>query len=344
MQQQLQNLIKTGRINRPQRIVIYGPNGIGKTALAAGFPTPSFFDTEDGSTHQDLARIQTPDEPSLFEALRALSSEEHHPYKTLVIDTIDVAEKFNRERVLKRHRMKNIEDFGYGKGWTYLREEFDAFLVGCLDAFIRHGMHVIAIGHSTVRRIQPPGLSDAYDRYELKLDIVNSAKLREWADAVLFVNWDTRVVENAEGRVRGVGGKERMIYAVHTAAYDAKNRVGLAEKVECTFAALAPLLGDTDAPESQPENAKGQPAPPPVGTIVPGFSPHDNGAASATPQQRLAQALNDQDPDAIRLFLLNRKVCSDGSLESVPDDYAIRALEHLPHFKERLAKFAKRPF
>src|SRR5262249_38096814 len=161
--------------------------------------------------------------------------------------------KFNRERVLKRHRMKHIEDFGYGRGWTYLREEFEAFLCGCLDSFIRRGLHVIAIGHSTVKRIQPPGLSDAYDRYELKLDPVNSTKLKESADALLFFSWDVRITENAEGRVRGVGGKERMIYTTHSAAYDAKNRVSLPEKLKCEFAALAPLLAGSGASKSQPE-------------------------------------------------------------------------------------------
>jgi hypothetical protein len=237
----LVNLIQTGQINRAQKLVIYGPNGIGKTTLAAQFPSPIFLDTEDGTTHQKLTRIQTPTEEPFFDALRTLGSE-RHGYKTLVIDTIDVAEKFNRERVLKQHKMKHIEDFGYGRGFTYLREEFDAFLSGCLDGFIRHGIHVVAIGHSTVKRVQPPGLSDAYDRYELKLDPVNSAKLKEWSDAILFVSWDVRISENAEGRTRGVGGKERIVYTTHCAAFDAKNRVNLPEKLKCEFAALAPLL------------------------------------------------------------------------------------------------------
>jgi hypothetical protein len=328
---ELNNLIKTGPINRPQRIVIHGPNGIGKTTLAAQFPDPLFLDTEDGSTHQDLRRIRASTETIFFEALRLLQNETL-PCKTLVIDPIDVAEKFNRERVLKRHKMKNIEDFGYGKGWTYLREEFDLFLSGCLDTFIRRGIHVVVIGHSTVKRIQPPGLSDAYDRYELKLDLVNAARLREWADAVLFINWDVRISENAEGRIRGVGGKERVVYTTHCAAFDAKNRVNLPEKLEARFAALAPLLGDSDASQSQPEPSKGQPAKqskqskaptppaPESGVVVPlEISDNgDNGEEAGTPQERLAIALNDVEPELIRLFLVNRKVCADGLIHRFP--------------------------
>jgi hypothetical protein len=39
---------------------------------------------------------------------------------------------------------------------------------------------------------------------------------------VLFLSWNVRITENVEGRVRGVGGKERMIYTTHSAAFDAK--------------------------------------------------------------------------------------------------------------------------
>lgn len=325
----LQNLIKTGLVNRAQKLVIYGPNGVGKTTLAAQFPSTVVLDLEDGSTHQELARIQTPTEDSFFEALRVLGSEQHS-FRTLVIDSIDVAEKYVRERVLKRHHMKNIEDFGYGRGWVYLREEFDAFLSGCLDSFVRRGMHVIAIGHSTVKRVQPPGLSDAYDRFELKLDSVNSAKLKEWSDALLFLSWDVRISENAEGRIRGVGGKERIIYTTHCAAFDAKNRVGLPEKLKCEFAALEPLLAGWEPPQNPPEAGTSQETAPDTSTV--------------SVQQQLGEALADSDPEVLRLFLLNRKISPDGTIAGVPEDYAAKALSHLPKFKATLEQFAKEPF
>ena len=48
--------IMSGRIAKPQKVVIYGPEGIGKTTLAAQFPDPVFIDTE-GSTNHMLAII-----------------------------------------------------------------------------------------------------------------------------------------------------------------------------------------------------------------------------------------------------------------------------------------------
>jgi hypothetical protein len=254
----LETLVKTGPIARAQRIVIYGPESSGKTTLAAQFPDPLIIDTEDGSTHQDVCRIQTRTDETFFQALRALASESHS-YKTIAIDTITGVEQFIRERVLKRHKMRNIEDFGYGRGHTYIREEFGALLTGCLDRFIFAGINIIVTSHSVVKRVQPPGLSDAFDRYEPSLDAVNAARLKQWSDALLFLAWDTRIVENAEGRVRGVGGKERVVHTTHCAAYDAKNRVGLPEKVECKFSALLPLLETPDASQSQTQPAAAQP-------------------------------------------------------------------------------------
>ena len=52
--------ITSGRIARPQKIVIFGPEGIGKTSLAAQCPDPVFIDTEGGTAHLDVRRLPKP--------------------------------------------------------------------------------------------------------------------------------------------------------------------------------------------------------------------------------------------------------------------------------------------
>ena len=71
--------------------------------------------------------------------------------------------------------------------------------------------------------------------------------LKEWADLVLFANYVTRIAEKDSGKTRGVGGKERVLYATHTAAYDAKNRHGLPDKLPFSIDALAPVFGSPAA-------------------------------------------------------------------------------------------------
>src|SRR6187397_511590 len=70
--------ILTGRIARPQKTVIYGPEGIGKTTLAAQFPAPIFLDTESGSHHLEVARLPAPKSwDEVTSAVHALSTEPH---------------------------------------------------------------------------------------------------------------------------------------------------------------------------------------------------------------------------------------------------------------------------
>ena len=52
--------ITSGRVARPQKLVIYGVEGIGKTSLAAQTPDPLFIDTEGGTAHLNVRRLQKP--------------------------------------------------------------------------------------------------------------------------------------------------------------------------------------------------------------------------------------------------------------------------------------------
>ena len=56
----LASTIHRGPLARAQKTVIYGPEGIGKTTLAAQFPSPVFLDTEGGTHHLDVARFPAP--------------------------------------------------------------------------------------------------------------------------------------------------------------------------------------------------------------------------------------------------------------------------------------------
>ena len=91
-----------------------------------------------------------------------------HPFKTLVIDTADWLEKRLAEHLCRKANKDSIEDFGYGKGWVMLAEEFARFL-NSLDALLARGMHVVFLAHATVRKFEAPDQAGSYDRFELKL-------------------------------------------------------------------------------------------------------------------------------------------------------------------------------
>lgn len=232
-----------GKIPTAQRVLIYGPEGIGKTTLAAQFPGAVFIDTEGSSRHMDVARL--PDPSSMAHLIEEINWAAEHPddIGTLVIDTADWAESLARAAVIAADptgKVKSIEDYGYGKGYVYVWENFGRVLQA-LDRVIKAGVHVVLTAHAAIRKFEQPGDLGSYDRWELKLQ--NSPKanicamLKEWADMVLFCNYEVTTFKNDEKKTKAVGG-QRVIYTTHAPSYDAKNRHGLPEKLEMSFESI----------------------------------------------------------------------------------------------------------
>ena len=120
--------IFSGRMPGGLKCVVYGPEGIGKTTFASHFPDPVFIDTEGSTKHMDVQRTERPQ--SWAELMSQVQFFAEHPDRcgTLVIDTADWAEQLCMDAVCRKYEKKGIEDFGYGKGYVYLREEFGKLL------------------------------------------------------------------------------------------------------------------------------------------------------------------------------------------------------------------------
>jgi len=236
------------------RAVIYGTEGIGKSTLASQFPTPLILDTEEGTHHLDVARVSCHDWVALEGAMLELGRD-RQGFETVVIDSADWAERHLVDHLLRKSGKRSIEEFGFGKGYTMLAEHFTKLLAAA-DSLVRNGLHVVFVAHSQVKRTSPPDQEEGYDRYELKLTKQSGPLLREWADALLFCNYRLKVVEGADGRMKARGGKERLIYAERSAAWDAKNRYGLAAELPMTIDSLAPLFASTPAPAAPKPAAK----------------------------------------------------------------------------------------
>jgi hypothetical protein len=216
--------IERGIQASPVAAVIHGVEGIGKTTLASQFPSPLILDTEDGSKRIDCARFRVTKWLDLLSAMLDLGGDPQG-FKTVVIDSIDWAETLLREH-LSAKLGKPVDDLPYGRSFGVVAEGFQP-LINAADGLIAKGMHVVLVGHSEVKRCTPPDMDEGYDRYEIKLSKKVNAIVKEWADLILFTNYKTRLIEGADGRKKGRGGKERVMYAERTAAWDAKNRFGL---------------------------------------------------------------------------------------------------------------------
>jgi len=234
--------IERGKRWTPSRVVIDGTEGIGKSTLAAQFPAPVILDTEEGTHHLDVARVSIGSWDELRAAVAEIGSRKGE-FSTVVIDSADWAERLLIDNILEEHRKKSIEDFGFGKGFTHVAEGFGRLLAQC-DGLIGMGMHVVFVAHVKVVRTSPPDMTDGYDRWELKMSKQVAPLLKEWCDALLFCNYETRTTTGTDGRVKAIGGKKRVIHTERSAAFDAKNRYGLEPIVPMTIDSLAPIFAE----------------------------------------------------------------------------------------------------
>jgi hypothetical protein len=237
-----------GKQQRPQRVVIYGVESVGKTTFASKFPNPLFLDIEGGSNHLNVDRVAVSSWKELGQCITEAAATD---YETIVIDSADWAERLAVEDLLATSKKQSVEDFGFGKGWVMAAEKVSRFLTA-LDSLIDAGKHVVVLAHSKVQRTEPPDILAAYDRYELKLSKQSSPLVKEWADELWFFRFKTKAVSQENGKAKGIGGKERIILTTHSAAYDAKTRSGLAEELPMEWESVAHVFGKPAPKTSEP--------------------------------------------------------------------------------------------
>lgn len=238
--------VKRGRVTRPPRCLFYGPEGVGKSSLAADAPTAIFLNIEDGLGELDCARYPFDDNGrevplTLDEVYAAIDDLASHPhdYETIAIDTIDAVES----RLLWPHvcrtrgdgDIESIEAFGYGKGYVHALDEWRTFL-SRLDKLRDRGMRVLLLGHSFVKSFKNPEGED-YDRYQLKLHDKAAGLLKEWSDVVGFVRFEEggaklKGDKSQAKRARGWYSGRRLLHLERTAAWDAKSRLSLPTEIE----------------------------------------------------------------------------------------------------------------
>ena len=295
--------IKKGRQARAQRITIYGPEGIGKSTLAAFAPSPLFIDTEMGTGQMDVDRVEAYEFAHVTATINALLTGEHE-YKTLVLDTTDNLKRYCEEAVMNENKWDSLEKPGYGKGFRVAFERFK-LLIGLLDQLIFKGINVVNICHTKVLRITPPDSAD-YNKYCLKVSDSNKENddsrlfLKEWSDCVLFCNYDTTVNSSQQKAVK----HERVIHTTSSPAWEAKNRYNLPETMPMNAESMRAIF---EAAQGGAQKAAPAPAPAPVEEVP---------AAAASPAPAHAQA---SDEEVLKAYFVGIGKLQPG-----------QGLEHLP--------------
>lgn len=221
----------TGKVEGADRIVIYGPGGIGKSTLGMYLPGALFIDLEAGTRKLQVTRDSTvKDWSTLRGKLAGIASAPPKGMQTVIIDSVTVAEVMAKEHVIatrkteKGHYVDSIEGFGWNRGLNYVYEEFVG-LVADLDRLLDVGINVCLICHE-VTSFAPNPDGDEYLRWDLHLyagDKKQRGSIRDrveqWADHILFIGYDVAV---KDGKGQGCG--TRTIYSAETPTHIAKSR------------------------------------------------------------------------------------------------------------------------
>lgn len=234
----------------PNRYILHGLEGWGKTSFAAQFPNPIFLQSKGETGLETLIDAnQLPETPHFPECktweemLAALDflATENHTFKTLVIDTVNGSERLCHEYVCRRDFGDDWTDKGflsYNKGYEVSLSEIRGFLGKLDDVRAAKRMTVFLLCHTKVKNFKNPDGPD-YDRYQPDMHEKTWGLVHKWADVVLFGAFSTTVVGqrgkeevDVSKRGKGTGGQGRVLYTSRRAAWDAKNRLGLGEEID----------------------------------------------------------------------------------------------------------------
>ena len=229
--------IITGKVNRAQRVGFYGPEGIGKSSLSARFENPLFLDIESGTDQLDVSRVSGIDSWDELLATVKEVSQDPSVCRTLVVDTADKAEQLCIAHICQKFKQPGLEAFGYGRGYTFLAEEWSK-LLAALDEVIAKGVNVILIAHARQRKIELPDQTGSFDHWEMKLTKQVAPLVKEWVDMLIFLNFQTYVVTTDTNSKKATGGARKM-FTSHSPTFDAKNRHNLPDVLDLDYSQIA---------------------------------------------------------------------------------------------------------
>lgn len=223
----------------PSKIVLYGVPKIGKSRFASQFEDVFFIDVEGGLNYLDKEVDATPTLQNFDDAIAWLQhilncKDEEFPYKYIAIDSLDWVEALAQEKLIKKHGASSITDnnvkaFAYYKG--VMEAASDAIkVIDYLDAiYKKKGIKAILIAHSEIKNMDLPN-KDPYSKYILKTSKYLGQKANEWADLILFADYDFYV--DKEGKA---SEPKPVLLAGGSPSFDGGGRMQLPNKIPLNY-------------------------------------------------------------------------------------------------------------
>lgn len=207
-------------------ILLYGPPKVGKSTFCAGAPNAVFLATEPGLNSLDVFQMPITSWDEMKEAYDLLRKG-NHKFKTIIIDTVDLAFHFCTVWGRKQLDITHESDAGYGKGHSFIRDEF----MRQMSAFASLPYGLILVSHSVFKEVDTR--SGKRTRIVPTLPGKASDSVISMADIIMLAD----LQDNHEN---GKSTTERVLRCSPTAAYEAGDRTGhLPDTLKLEYKAVA---------------------------------------------------------------------------------------------------------
>lgn len=217
--------VTRGLVADPDKILLYGAPGAGKSTWASKASKALFLDLEGGTHQLDVARIDMHGGTveDFNEALDSVLTD-GHDYKTLVIDTLDALAVKAYEKVAKDKGWETIDAPGFAKGEKAAAALFWIPTLRKLDEIRdQRQMEIVILAHAAIQTLGDPQTT-SFIRWIPRLDKYALDTVIPWANVVLFAQIEQTVTKQQDGKGRARTSGKRVLRCEDGAAWMGKNR------------------------------------------------------------------------------------------------------------------------
>ena len=194
-------------------ILLYSAPKHGKSTFASKFPGALFFECEPGLNELEVYKIPTYTWADFLAACKLVAAGDH-PFKTVVVDTVDNAFKFCSDQVCAKHNIEYEGDLPHGKGWAFVKNEWHRVLTRL--AALPYGL--VLISHAVDKTIQTR--TGEYTKTQPSLPDRARGVVLGLVDVILF--GDTIARKDDKGNVT----TQRVLRTKPHPTYEAGDRTG----------------------------------------------------------------------------------------------------------------------
>ena len=130
-------------------VLVYGPSKIGKSTWCSQAEGAVFLATEAGLNNLEVFQVPITRWEEFLLACREIA-EGKHPFRTVVIDTVDNAYRMCADYICAKFKIDHESDLGYGKGYALINNEFHRVLNKL--SLLPYGLFLVS--HSQEREIE----------------------------------------------------------------------------------------------------------------------------------------------------------------------------------------------